>query len=77
MEEHVVICVAFGFFFSKIHRNWGIQSSLSQSCFAPEDGPELSTKTGLHQHVEELPVLERLEKLHNELAVRLLHDLLL
>ena len=44
---------------------------------APEDCPELSTEAGLHQHVEELPVLERLEQLHDELAVRLLHDLFL
>ena len=44
---------------------------------SPEDGPELSTKAGLHEHVEELPVLEGLKELDDEAAVGLLHDLLL
>ena len=44
---------------------------------SPEDGPELSTKAGLHEHVEELPVLECLEELDDEAAVGLLHDFLL
>ena len=44
---------------------------------APEDGPQLPAETGLHEHVQELAVLERLEELDNELAVGLLHDLLL
>ena len=43
----------------------------------PEDGPELSAETGLHQHVEILPVLEGLVELDDELTVGLLHDLLL
>ena len=43
----------------------------------PEDGPELPAQAGLHEHVQELPVLECLEELDDELAVGLLHDLLL
>merc|ERR1719429_383516 len=42
----------------------------------PQDGPEFPSKTGLHQHVEELTVFERFEQLHDELAVRFLHDFL-
>ena len=35
----------------------------------PEDGPELASQAGLHQHVEVLPVLEGLEQLHDKLGV--------
>lgn len=43
----------------------------------PQDSPKLSAETGIHEHVKVLPVLERLEEPHDELAVGLLHDLLL
>ena len=43
----------------------------------PEDGPELSTETRLHEHVEILPIFEGLEELDDKLTVGLLHDLLL
>ena len=56
-----------------LRKSWIARQVLS----SPENGPELAPKAGLHEHVEELAILERLEKLHNELAVRLLHDFLL
>ena len=43
----------------------------------PEDGPELAAQARVHEHVEVLPVLEGLVELDDEVAVRLLHDLLL
>ena len=43
----------------------------------PQDGPELSAEAGVHEHVEVLSVLEGLEELDDEVAVGLLHDLLL
>lgn len=42
-----------------------------------QDGPQLAAQTRLHQHVQVLAVFERLEQLHDEVAVGLAHDLLL
>ena len=46
-----------------LHQTVGAQNPWS--CFlcltsVPEDGPQLSPQAGLHQHVDILPVLERL-----------------
>lgn len=43
----------------------------------PENGPELSSQTRFHQHVQVLAVLESLEEFYDELTVGLSHDLLL
>ena len=42
-----------------------------------EDGPQLSSQAGLHQHVEVLPVFECLEQFDNEMAVRFFHNFFL
>ena len=43
----------------------------------PEDGPKLAAEARLHQHVEILAILERLVEFDDEIAVGLLHDVLL
>ncbi len=44
---------------------------------APEDGPEFAAEARLHEHVEVARVLEGAVELDDEVAVGLLHDLLL
>ena len=44
---------------------------------AAEQGPELPAQAGLHQHVEELGVVECFVQLHDEGAITALHDQLL
>lgn len=43
----------------------------------PENRPQFAPETGLHEHVQILPVLESLEEFHYEVAVGLAHDPLL
>ena len=43
----------------------------------PQDGPELASEARVHEHVEVLSVLEGLVEFDDEVAVGLLHDLLL
>lgn len=42
-----------------------------------QDRPQLAAQAGLHQHVEVLAILERLVQLDDEIAIGLLHYLLL
>ena len=56
---------------------WNRKFSLFLLIRLPENCPQLPSQTRLHEHVEVLPVLEGLEEPDYELAVRLLHDLLL
>ena len=44
---------------------------------SPEDGPQLATQAGFHEHVEVLAILEGLVEFHYKVAVGLLHDVLL
>ena len=48
-----------------------------KSLAAAEQGPELPAQAGLHQHVEELGVVECFVQLHDEGAITALHDQLL
>ena len=62
-----------------LHDAGGVEPGGAVVKVAPvaQDGPQLPAQAGLHQHVEVLAVLERLVQLDDELAVGLLHDLLL
>lgn len=42
-----------------------------------QNRPQLAAEAALHQHVQVLAVFERLEELHDEITVRLGHNLLL
>lgn len=44
--------------------------AISQNC------PQLAAKAALHQHVQVLSVFERLEQFHDEITIRLAHNLL-
>ena len=43
-----------------LHQTVGAQNLCNSLTSVPEDGPQLSAQAGLHQHVDILPVLERL-----------------
>ena len=54
-----------------------IEALYLKSLAAAEQGPELPAQAGLHQHVEELGVVECFVQLHDEGAITALHDQLL
>ena len=54
-----------------------VEALYLESLAAAEKGPELPAKAGLHQHVEELGVVEGFVQLHDEGTITALHDQLL